>query len=218
MDSSLPLAGIPIRVRVRVRISPKRLWFQAFCPTCVDALHCTASRYILSNGRSSVTADSTRSLLSLLQRYFLSSPMNPFGRVVIWDYLLVWMVFTPLPILLLIKDELYAISWRGYEVRRIWENWCDHLDAIFKIFLEAGSDPNSKDENGDTPLHMAARSSFSVGLCILRRDGRADFMAKNNSRQSPPPWRDWYDKYFKWRKHGGATKSLNWLQLGKQWC
>ncbi|KAJ5975356.1 hypothetical protein N7481_009063 [Penicillium waksmanii] len=63
--------------------------------------------------------------------------------------------------------------------------WYNSKQDIFKILLEAGSDPNTKDENGDTPLHMAARSSFSVGLRILRRDDRADFMAKNNRGNLP---------------------------------
>ncbi|KAJ6124474.1 hypothetical protein N7471_011791 [Penicillium samsonianum] len=53
-------------------------------------------------------------------------------------------------------------------------------EDAFEILLEAGSDPDSKDINGETPLHMVARAGFFWGVRILVAGGLADFMAKNN--------------------------------------
>lgn len=42
--------------------------------------------------------------------------------------------------------------------------FCGVAEDAFEILLEAGSDPNSKDSNGEMPLYMAARAGFSWGV------------------------------------------------------
>lgn len=64
------------------------------------------------------------------------------------------------------------------------DKW-DCSKKVFNMLLEAGCDPNSKDENGDTPLHISARSAYVVGVRILRKDGRADFLERNNRGNTP---------------------------------
>ncbi|KUM61733.1 hypothetical protein ACN42_g5389 [Penicillium freii] len=58
--------------------------------------------------------------------------------------------------------------------------FCNIAEDAFEILLEAGSDPDSKDINGETPLHMAARAGFSWGVRILAAGGLTDIIAKNN--------------------------------------
>ncbi|KAJ5171035.1 uncharacterized protein N7500_003818 [Penicillium coprophilum] len=53
-------------------------------------------------------------------------------------------------------------------------------EDAFEILLEASSDTDSRDINGETPLYQAARAGFYGVLRMLLADSRADFMAKNN--------------------------------------
>ncbi|OQE41920.1 hypothetical protein PENCOP_c004G01143 [Penicillium coprophilum] len=54
-------------------------------------------------------------------------------------------------------------------------------EDAFEILLEASSDPNSRNINGETSLHQAARAGFYGVPRMLLADDRADLMAKNNN-------------------------------------
>ncbi|KAJ5946423.1 hypothetical protein N7454_003262 [Penicillium verhagenii] len=58
-------------------------------------------------------------------------------------------------------------------------------EELFKILLKAGSDPNEKDNDGGTPLHMEARWGFTYGVRLLRLDSQADFNARNKKGNTP---------------------------------
>ena len=53
---------------------------------------------------------------------------------------------------------------------------CVHsADEIPKLLLEeANSDPNAKNDDGDTPLHLACRSSTLKPVKLLVRDERCN--------------------------------------------
>ena len=54
-------------------------------------------------------------------------------------------------------------------------------DEITKLLLEeAKTDPNAKNEDGDSPLHLACRSENSTLVKLLVRDERCNPLEKNS--------------------------------------
>ena len=53
-----------------------------------------------------------------------------------------------------------------------------------KLLLEAGADPNTRDEQGNTPLHLAVKVGWLKRVGLLVSHG-ADVNVKNNEGESP---------------------------------
>ena len=59
------------------------------------------------------------------------------------------------------------------------------ISLLIDLLLKYGADPNSKDDNGNTPLHVAMKCMASYGVIDLLFKYGADPNSKNNGGNTP---------------------------------
>ena len=64
-------------------------------------------------------------------------------------------------------------------------NFKDDIDMIRTLIGDCGADPNVKDNDGNTPLHQAARKGSTAIVRLLVAEFRADVNAVNEDGWTP---------------------------------
>ncbi|KAI5622600.1 NF-kappa-B inhibitor-like protein 1 [Silurus asotus] len=123
----------------------------------------------------------------------------------------------------LLKLKSYLRKHRDVEVnfaqgkrrRGVLHVVCSHGDdALLRLLLKHGADPMHKDRNGDTPLHLAARSALKHGkadyddlVVPLRKHCPAALSVRNNAGVTPHELLQGLSFEQKWKPSNFARRS-----------
>jgi hypothetical protein len=76
-------------------------------------------------------------------------------------------------------------SGHGYEQTALHAAACEGNEKITRLLLEAGANPNARDKEGATPLHIAVQHGNAIEVAIALIEKGADVNAQESNGQTP---------------------------------